>query len=269
MRSRSPRQRQQELGDFVRAQREKLDPAASGVPAGGRRRTPGLRREEVAQLCGLSVTWYTWLEQGREISLSPTALARLAAALRLDRAQRDYLFELAGKRDPEDGVVEVEDLPASVRACVKAIRTPAYVLDRTWTARAWNIGAERLFVGWLTPSGERNLLRFIFLEATARSLISDYEERARRVVAEFRADVSTHLDDPAIGGLVDGLRSESKLFARLWGEHSVLGREGGARAFNHPTQGDLRYEQVTFNVANRPDLKLVMLISQPQLDSGR
>ena len=82
------------------------------------------------------------------------------------------------------------------------------------------------------------------------------------MVAEFRADVSTHLDDPAIGGLLDGLRAESKLFARLWGEHSVLGRECGARTFNHPTQGDLRYEQVTFNVANRPDLKLVMLIRE-------
>lgn len=261
MRSRSPRQRQQELGDFVRAQREKLAPVASGVPAGGRRRTPGLRREEVAQLCGLSVTWYTWLEQGREISLSPTALARLAAALRLDRAQRDYLFEFAGKRDPEDGVVALDELPAPVTACVKEIRAPAYVLDRTWTARAWNIAAERLFVGWLT-SGERNLLRFIFLEPTARSLISDYEERARRVVAEFRADVSTHLDDASSRELVDGLRSESKLFARLWGEHGVLGREGGARTFNHPTQGHLRYEQVTFNVATRPDLKLVILIPQ-------
>jgi transcriptional regulator with XRE-family HTH domain len=206
MRTRSPHQRQQELGDFVRAQREKLDPAASGVPAGGRRRTPGLRREEVAQLCGLSVTWYTWLEQGREISLSPTALARLADALRLDRAQRAYLFELAGKRDPDDGVVEVDKLPAPVTACIKAIRAPAYVLERTWTARAWNNGAERLFLGWLTPSGERNLLRFIFLEPTARSLISDYEERARRVVAEFRADVSSHLDDAIIRELVDGLR---------------------------------------------------------------
>ncbi len=221
-----------------------------------------MRREEVAQLCGLSVTWYTWLEQGREISLSATALARLAAALRLDRAQRAYWFELAGKRDPQDGVVATEELPAPVRACVKAIKAPAYVLDRTWTARAWNIGAQRLFVGWLTPSGERNLLRFIFLEPTARSLISDYEERARRVVAEFRADVSSHLDDIAVRDLIDGLRSDSKLFARLWSEHSVLGREGGARTFNHPAQGHLRYEQVTFNVANRPDLKLVMLIQQ-------
>jgi MmyB-like transcription regulator ligand binding domain len=172
------------------------------------------------------------------------------------------LFELAGKRDPEDAVVAIDELPAPVRACVKAIRTPAYVLDRTWTACAWNIAAARLFVGWLTPSGERNLLRFIFLEPTARSLISDYEERARRVVAEFRADVSTHLDDASIRELVDGVRSDSKLFARLWGEHGVLGREGGARTFNHPTQGDLCYEQVTFNVANRPDLKLVMLIRQ-------
>ena len=90
-------------------------PAASGLPAGRRRRTPGLRREEVAQLCGLSVTWYTWIEQGREISLSPAALARLAAALRLDRAERAYLFELAGKRDPEEGVVRGDELPR--RSC--------------------------------------------------------------------------------------------------------------------------------------------------------
>src|ERR1700759_4828732 len=148
MKARDPTTAALSLSAFLRALRERQSPADFGLAAGGRRRTPGLRREEVAQLCGLSVTWYTWLEQGREISLSPTALARLAAALRLGRAPRDYLFELAGKRDPEDGVVAIDELPAPIIACVKAIRTPAYVLDRTWTARAWNTGSERLFVGW-------------------------------------------------------------------------------------------------------------------------
>src|SRR3974377_1873199 len=91
------------FGDFVRTHRDRVTPTAIGLPSGHRRRTPGLRREEVAQLCGLSTTWFTWIEQGSDVSISPSALARLAAALRLDRAERAYLFDLAGKRDPEQG----------------------------------------------------------------------------------------------------------------------------------------------------------------------
>ena len=253
-------EQQRELGDFVRAQREKLKPAALGLPAGARRRTPGLRREEVAQLCGLSVTWYTWLEQGREVSVSPAALARLANALRLGRAERAYLFELAGKRDPDQGESEIDLVPPSVLACVETIGSPAYILDRFWTARSWNAKAEHLFAGWLDRPGDRNLLRFIFLDAAARALICDYQERARRVVAQFRADVSTHLNDPTIRVLIDDLRGQSRAFARFWDEHGVLGREGGERTFNHPADGFLRFEQVTFNLASRPDLKLTILV---------
>ncbi len=254
------RERQRELGDFVRAQREKLKPAALGLPAGARRRTPGLRREEVAQLCGLSITWYTWLEQGREMSLSPTALARLASALRLGRAERAYLFDLAGKRDPDRDESEVDVIAPAVLACVETIGAPAYILDRLWTARGWNARAEHLFAGWLDEPGDRNLLRFIFLDPAARALICDHEERARRVVAEFRADVSTHATDPAIRALIEDLRQHSRAFARFWDEHGVLGREGGERTFNHPTDGFLRFMQVTFNLASRPDLKLTILV---------
>src|SRR5215813_1634822 len=149
MRARQSNQRHRELGDFVRAQRERLKPGDVGLPAGARRRTPGLRREEVAQLCGLSVTWYTWLEQGRDIALSPSALTRFADALRMRRAERAYLFELAGKRDPAAVETSVEQIPPALAACVNAIAAPAYVLDRTWTARAWNARARRLFAGWL------------------------------------------------------------------------------------------------------------------------
>ncbi|HTW50882.1 MAG TPA: helix-turn-helix transcriptional regulator, partial [Stellaceae bacterium] len=113
-------ERRRELADFVRAQRERVAPAAVGLPAAARRRrTPGLRREEVAELAGLSTTWYTWIEQAREVSVSPSALARLAQALRLDGAQRAYLFELAGKRDPDPGASDIDELPASVAACVQ------------------------------------------------------------------------------------------------------------------------------------------------------
>jgi len=258
MEPRTP-ERRHELAGFVRSMRERLQPAEFGLPAGIRRRTPGLRREEVAQLCGVSTTWYTWLEQGRDITVSAVALARLARALRLGRAERGYLFELAGQRAPHDDE-EREAVPPPVLACVAAMTSPAYILDRTWTARGWNAPAERLFTGWLDGEGDRNLLRFIFLDPAARALISDYEGRARRVVAEFRADVSMRLDDPEIRRVLDELRHRSDHFAQLWDAHGVLGREGGERTFNHPIDGFLRYDQVTFTVADRPDLKLTLLV---------
>jgi transcriptional regulator with XRE-family HTH domain len=255
--------RQRELGEFVRAQRERLAPTTFGLPAVARRRTPGLRREEVAQLCGLSVTWYTWLEQGRDVSVSPAALDRLARALRLGRAERAYLFELARKRDPASDDGESETVPPALLACVATVGSPAYILDRTWTARGWNAKAARLFAGWLDGDNDRSLLRYIFLSPAARSLIRDHDERARRVVAEFRADVSAHLDDPAIRDHVDDLRRRSDAFARIWDAHGVLGREGGERTFNHPRDGLVRFEQVTFNLASQPDLKLTILIPAP------
>jgi transcriptional regulator with XRE-family HTH domain len=255
-----PQAQQRELGDFIRARREKLKPAAFGLPGAGRRRTPGLRREEVAQLCGLSVTWYTWLEQGRDMSLSAAALGRLARALRLGRAERAYLFELARRRDPAGEAGERATIPPALLGCLATIASPAYVLDRTWTARAWNAKAARLFGGWLDGTHERNLLRYIFLAPAARALIRDHEARARRVVAEFRADASGHLADPAIRDLIDELRRRSPAFARLWDQHGVLGREGGERTFNHPRDGDLRFEQITFDLASQPDLKLTILV---------
>ena len=254
-----PAQRQA-LGGFARAQRAKLAPEMFGLEIGSRRRTPGLRREEVAQLCGMSATWYTWIEQGRDVSVSPGTLARLAKVLRLSRAERAYLFELAGKRDPDEPTLdETADLPPAFAEALKSFSQPAYLLDRAWNARAWNEPASRLFVGWLDGQASRNLLRYIFLEPAAKKLISDWDHRARRVLAEFRADYSRHLDDPAMQALIDELRQSSAVFARIWEEQSVVGREGGERRFNHPREGKLRYEQLTFNLANRPDFKLVLL----------
>ena len=256
------------LGDFVRAQRERTAPESLGLPPGSRRRTPGLRREELAQLCGLSTTWFTWIEQGRDVSVSPSALARLAGSLRLGRAERAYLFDIAGKRDPDQAADDANALIApAVLACVETIRSPAYILDRTWTARSWNAKARHLFAGWLDAPGEHryNLLRFIFLTPSARTLICDWEARARRVAAEFRAAYSAHFNDPILHALIAELREGSREFAQFWEQHGVLGREGGERTFNHPRDGFVRYEQVTFDLASQSDVKLTLLVAPEKI----
>jgi len=243
----------QSLGAFLRTHRERLQ-----VPAGvvGRRRTPGLRREEVAEAAGVSVTWVTWLEQGRDVSASPHALARLAQALALLPAERAYLFDLAGKRDPAAPEIPLEALPSAILSLPDRLTIPAYLLDPTWTALAWNGHAAGLFTGWLDGEHDRNLLRFIFLSPLAPRLIDDWPERARRVVAEFRADSSRRPRDRSVQALIDGLRAQSPVFAALWREQAVLSRDGGERRFRHPPR---RFYQSTLALASHPDIRLVTL----------
>lgn len=248
------------LGDFIRAHRERQAPPSN---AANRRRTPGLRREELADAAGISATWLTWLEQGREVKASVPALARLSDALRLTPAERASLFDLAGKRDPDETVPDETELPADLLALPAQFTGPAYLLDHLWTARSWNDAAADLFNGWLDgDTGERNLLAFVFLSPTARTLIGNWQDRASRLAAEFRADFNRHPDDAAMGNLVSALKEKSPDFARLWKAQSVLGREGGERHFSHPARGELAYHQTTLLVAARPDVKLVCLTAR-------
>ena len=253
------------LGAFLRSHREALSPGDAGQPTHplARRRTPGLRREEVAQLCGLSTTWYTWAEQGRDIALSEAALARLATVLRLSAAERGYLFELARRRDPAAPDLSAPETaaPAELLAVLSAITAPAYLLDRLWRACGWNDAAARLLAPWL-GGREPCLLRFVFLDPAARSFIEDWDNRARRLLAEFRADTADTPEDPAIRDLVDDLKARSPDFARFWNAHAVLAREGGTRLFHHPSDGRLAYEQVTLHPATHPRHKLVALLPQ-------
>jgi transcriptional regulator with XRE-family HTH domain len=249
------------LAGFVRKRREALRPADVGLPSGPRRRTPGLRREEVAQLCRLSTTWYTWIEQGREVSLSAPALARLAEGLRLTPAERAYLFELTQRRDPAPPSPHPANMaaPDELVALVRAVAAPAYLLDPLWRICGHNLQAARLFKPWLA-SGEACLLRFIFLEPSARAFISDWDDRARRVVAEFRADTAHRPDDAAMQDLARDLNRQSADFAALWKSHAVLAREGGLRQFNHPDDGRLLFRQITMLPAAHPGHKLVALL---------
>jgi len=243
------------LGEFVRAHREQMPPTA----AAQRRRTAGLRREELAARAGISVTWCTWIEQGRAVQASPEALGRIADALSLSRAERDYLFELAGRVDPDEPGRVSEEAPSALIAAVKSIKHPAYGLDRLWNACAWNQTAARLFHGWLDGDCQRNLLRYVFLEPAARALIPSWEDRARRLLAEFRADFARTFRDPRVSAFLESLRSESRFFSAAWDEQAVQAREGGPRLFNHPRDGVVSFTQHSFAPAERPDYKLVIL----------
>ena len=266
------------LGAFLRAKRERLQPAELGLPAGKRRRTAGLRREEVAALCGISTTWITWIEQGRSQGISSQTLAALAQGLRLSQAERTYLFTLAARADP--ATLSQEAPAAGLQALVDHIRAPAYVLDRHWDVHVWNAAAQRLFVDWLAPlgagrgsrvgkpartvadasSGQRNLLRYACLHPQAPRFIVDWPHRLQRLIAEYRADTAGAHDDPVAAALVAELRRASVTFERAWQAQEVRAREGGLRQFLHPRLGELCFEQTTLGLSLHPGLKLSVLV---------
>lgn len=250
------------LGSFIRTHREHIKPQDIGLHVTGSRRTPGLRREELAQLCGVSPTWLTWLEQGRPVSASVKVLDKLADVMRLTPAERAYLFRLADRLDPREPAAQRATIDAD--AIVGAIDVPAYMLDRQWDVVAWNKSAATLFTGWLDKRTKQvpqpNLLQFTFLSPAARTLITNWPERAQRLVAEFRADCGKATDEEPLVGMIEQLRQGSEEFDRLWNSQQVVGRDGGLRQFMHPKKGELRYEQVTFNVASSRGHKLVMLL---------
>jgi transcriptional regulator with XRE-family HTH domain len=249
-----------ELATFLRSSRARLVPERPPAEGQRRRRIRGGRREEIAERAGISVTWYTWLEQARKVSVSSTTLARISRALELSAAERAYLFEIAALRDPETTDASAGNESAvSLQRIIDAIAVPAYALDRTWNVIAMNDGAARLFVGW-TKAEPINLLHYVVLDATARTLISDWSNRALRVIAEFRADSSRHVGEEHLRHFVDDLAEKSAFFRSAWDEHEVLNREGGRRCFDHPIDGRLEYEQVTFTSTLSRDTKLVMLV---------
>jgi len=263
--------RRKELAQFLNIIRRRSQPADFGFPAGNRRRTAGLRREEVAQLIGISPTWYTWIEQGREVNVSADALDRLAEALRLTRSERAYLFEMADRRDPQENLQERDDAPSLLIELLAEIRVPAYLMGRYWDILGWNSAASALFAGWLDRPraiGEAppNMLRFVFLDPQARVFLLDWEVRARRITAEFRADCRSRLDEPALTRLVDELSAGSADFARFWKLHDVLERQGGTRGFHHPARGLIHYQQVTLFPGENEQVKFVVLRPSPSVD---
>jgi len=256
--------RRKELGDFVQVIRSRCQPADFGFPLGQRRRTPGLRREEMAQLIGISPTWYTWIEQGREVNVSAEALDRLADTLRLTRSERAYLFEMADRRDPQASEPENDDASPLLHELLDDVAAPAYLMGRYWDLLGWNAAASELFTGWLDVAGgddspAPNMLRYVFCAPQARRFLVDWEVRARRISAEFRADCRNRLDEPGLLRLVEELSAASPDFARFWKQHDVLERQGGERCFQHPKRGLIRYRQLTLRPGEHEHVKFVVL----------
>jgi len=254
--------RQRALGEFLRKHRETIHPAGDNRAGERRRRTSGLRREEVAQQARISATWYARLEQGKKVTPSAAALGRIADVLQLAPAERTYLFQVARRVDPK-GLATLAGAAAAkaIENCVFAISYPACVVDKYWTLLSWNAALADLLPAWLASS-ERNVLRFMFLDPSVRALVDDWEFRARRLVAQFRVEYGKHIDDPKMLDLVQGLSEASALFRQSWEEQRVLWWEGNEKSFKHPRRGTLTMFQMTFLAAPDPTLKLIIL--QPQ-----
>lgn len=213
----------------------------------------------MAQLSDISVTWYTWIEQGREVTVSPAVWARIANVLHLARAERAYLFELAECADPQQPRDEGGDAPVSLQACVDAIDAPAYALDRAWNLLASNAAMRELFDDWPLRDAQPNLLRYIFLDPAARGWWSVGPARPPRGGRISRRR-GAHLDEADVVALLDELNRASPVFAHWWTRHAVVEREGGLREFQHPRSGRQNLQQITFRLATHPELKLVMLL---------
>jgi transcriptional regulator with XRE-family HTH domain len=247
------------LGTYLRDRRSKLDPAAFGLPL-QRRRTPGLRREEVAQRAHVSATWYTWLEQGRGGAASPDVLDRIARALMLTDVEREHLFLLGLGRPPEVRYHAPEGVTPRLQRILDALEvSPAFVKTPTWDVVAWNRAATVVLTDYaaLEPA-HRNILRLIFREPGIRGRQTDWESVARFVVGAFRADAARAGANDAIKALVDELSRESTEFAAMWRDNDVRAYGEGTKHVHHPKAGVLAMEYSAFSVDGRPDLGMVV-----------
>jgi transcriptional regulator with XRE-family HTH domain len=247
------------LGGFLKHRRAKLDPAVFGF-ASERRRTPGLRREEVAQRASISPTWYTWLEQGRGGAPSADVLDRIARALMLTDVEREHLFLLGLGRPPEVRYQKHEGVTPRLQRVLDALDpSPALIRTATWDVVAWNRAATVMLTDYESvPPEQRNVLRFVFLDPRARAAQYDWTSVARFVVGAFRVDVARAGAGAKVGALVDELCRLSPEFDAMWRDNNVSTHHEGVKHIRHPLLGRLAFEYSAFAVDGRPDLSMVV-----------
>ncbi|QGU11045.1 helix-turn-helix domain-containing protein [Leclercia sp. J807] len=257
----------QSLGDFLRARRLRLDPAAFGFVA-GRRRTPGLRREEVAQLASISPVWYTWLEQGRGGAPSREVLNRIASGLRLTSPEREHLFILAFGHPPDRQFTVSADITPRLQRVLDAFGIPAIVKTVTWDVIAWNRAAASVLTDYARlPAAERNVLRRLFTDPDVRRAQGDWQAMAQLVVNAFRADVARAGSSPETDNLIAELSRKSPEFDAWWRSNDVASHGEGVKRIYHPQAGAIDLEFTTFTVEGRPDL--AMLVFNPATEESR
>ena len=249
-----------ELGNFLRSRRERLSPKTVGLPLGRRRRTPGLRREEVAELAGIGVDWYIRLEQGRSVNPSVTTVDALARALRLSKVEHGHLRALTRGADRRAFVRE--SVPAALKRLVESLNQPAYITGRRWDVLAWNGAADEIFAFSRLSEEDRNILVSVFTRpASKRMFGAAWAEEARRIVAQFRTTHDLWAGDPAFRDLLERLRQGSAEFAEWWGAHDIRQAASGVKRLKHPKKGWQAFEHASFQANDDPALKLVVYTS--------
>ena len=249
------------IGDFFRVRRGQLVRAELGLPPAGGRRTSGLRREEVSYLSGVSITWYTWLEQGRDITPSRQVLDALARTLRLSAAEHAYVLSLAGYAAPQLAADPIHHaVPAHVQQFLDALAGyPAYAITSDWWISAWNTAYLALYPNMATvAAADRNLLWLLFTDPYLRELLPDWEFISRHNVAAFRAEAGPRLADPPFSHLIGRLLNASETFRAAWESHGIEALTSRERLFRHPVVGDLHLEQHSLVPSGHSDLHLVI-----------
>ena len=249
--------RRVELGDFLRARRGRLSPEAVGLARQRRRRTPGLRREEVAELAGIGVDWYIRLEQGRPVTPSLATVDALARALRLTELEHQHLRALAGGGGNK--LFQPETAPPSLVALLNGLAQPAYVTGRRRDLVAWNAAADEIFGFEDLADGDRNILVSMLTNPRSRALFgSGWAEEAQRMVAQFRATHDLWAGDPAFVALLQRLREGCPEFDGWWDRHDIRRPASGRKTLHHPTKGVIAFDHVSFQANDNPALKLVI-----------
>jgi transcriptional regulator with XRE-family HTH domain len=256
--------RRAELADFLRARRGSITPADVGLTDDGRRRTPGLRREEVAQLAGVGLSWYTWLEQGRDITPSAQVLLALSRTLHLSRSEQNHLFLLAEVAQPDSPGPSEAEVDEQTVALVNALEPHiAYVLSPRFDVLAHNRGAEMIMSDLFTaPPPQRNMLMYMFDGRVNWSRSAEWEATARANLLDFRTEYDRHPDDPAYQQLIDDLSRRSDALRDWWAGHEVQAPEPVRKTIMHATLGPLHLLQSQARLTNQPSLRLRMLVPE-------
>ncbi|MFI9593433.1 helix-turn-helix transcriptional regulator [Nonomuraea sp. NPDC052265] len=260
--------RRTDLAAFLRTRRARITPEMVDLAPGPRRRTPGLRREEVAQLAGVGVTWYTWLEQGRPINVSGQVLDAVARTLMLDNAERQHLYRLTGQAEAP-AVVDASRMPPEMQGILDQLGDmPASVANSRSDMLAWNAAYAALFPHVVAaPDGERNSLWQTFVNTSPPTRLVNRESELPRAVAVFRGAYSRHADDPCWQDFVRRLSAESAEFARMWARQDVAEPGPRVKVFEHEVVGALRFSTTSLNASSAPEMRLI--VYSPKDDATR